>query len=123
MTTRIIVHANYAYFIMISFFGLNNMDFKILTLPLQHTTSSYAEYCFNFFENLKMEKKNLFFLITIAYSLGASMGMTMEDNGQSVNASSDGLKKLSRRKRYMAFPEGSSFSVRILVFVRFYNLI
>lgn len=51
-------------------------------------------------------------MIVVGCLFEFSMGITMEENEQSVNAS-DGMKKLSRRKRYMAFPEGSSFSVRI----------
>lgn len=51
--------------------------------------------------------------MTMFYMLNVSFGMTTEENGKNLNVSSDGLKKLSRRKRYMAFPEGSSFSVRI----------
>lgn len=60
-----------------------------------------------------MNSKILLSLITIGFSVGVSMGMTIEENGQSINASSDELKKLSRRKRYMAFPEGSVFAVSI----------
>lgn len=59
-----------------------------------------------------MNKKFIFLLISLGCSLGVSMGMTMEENKQITGY--DGTRKLSRHKRYLAFPEGSSFSVRIL---------
>lgn len=67
-----------------------------------------------------MNKKIILFIITIGYSLGLSMGAMMEENGYSTLNASDGLKKLSRRKRFLAFPEGSSFAVRIFSTLSFY---
>ncbi|KAJ6633545.1 hypothetical protein Bhyg_16194 [Pseudolycoriella hygida] len=57
-----------------------------------------------------MSNKIIFVALLICYSLDFVIGMKIEENGQISNAS-DGLKTLSRHKRYMAFPEGSSFSV------------
>lgn len=61
--------------------------------------------------------KKYLFLFFIAIELAVSMEIAMEGNAQNITADvqiADEPKKLSRHKRYMAFPEGSSFSVRIL---------
>lgn len=65
-----------------------------------------------------MNKNVLLWLIVIGCSLGVSMGMVSEnsengiENKTSTAVMADyGTKKLSRHKRYMAFPEGSSLSV------------
>lgn len=59
-----------------------------------------------------MNKNVLLWLIVIGCSLGESMGMVEEnENSTSVMIADRGAKKLSRHKRYMAFPEGSSLSV------------
>lgn len=62
-----------------------------------------------------MNKNVLLWLIVIGCSLGVSMGMVDENENENKNSTTviadHGTKKLSRHKRYMAFPEGSSFSV------------
>ncbi|KAG4065114.1 hypothetical protein HA402_007511 [Bradysia odoriphaga] len=55
-----------------------------------------------------MNRNLILFIITFGCLCGFSTGTTLAEN---VTSSGDGLKKLSRQKRYMAFPEGSSFSV------------
>lgn len=77
-----------------------------------HTTESYVST--DRFSFIKMNKNLILLLITIGCSFGSSLGTTVEENPQSINAT-DGLKKLSRRKRYLAFPEGSSFSVCVVI--------
>lgn len=58
-----------------------------------------------------MNKNILLWLIVIGCSLGVSTEMVKE-NENSENAIADHrTKKLSRQRRYVAFPEGSSFSV------------
>lgn len=59
-----------------------------------------------------MNKNVLLWLIVIGCSLGVSMGVMVDENENSTSVLvAQGTKKLSRHKRYLAFPEGSSFSV------------
>lgn len=64
---------------------------------------------------MKMNKNVLLWLIIIGCSLGVSLGMVSEneiENRTSTAVMVDHrTKKLSRQKRYLAFPEGSSISV------------
>ncbi len=68
-----------------------------------------------------MNKNVLLWLIVIGCSLGVSMGMLDENRIENKNstaaviAADHGTKTLSRHKRYMAFPEGSSLSVSIII--------
>ncbi|KAG4065212.1 hypothetical protein HA402_007609 [Bradysia odoriphaga] len=59
-----------------------------------------------------MNKNALLWLIVIGCSLGVSGMVSENENKTSTAVMADhGTRKLSRHKRYMAFPEGSSLSV------------
>lgn len=60
-----------------------------------------------------MNKNVLLWLIVIGCSLGVSAGVMENENSQTAIAERQ-TKKLSRQRRYVAFPEGSSFSVSLL---------
>ncbi|KAJ6635899.1 hypothetical protein Bhyg_14485 [Pseudolycoriella hygida] len=58
-----------------------------------------------------MNKNVLFWLIVIGCLLDESLGMVNGDKNATTVLAERETKKLSRHKRYMAFPEGSSLSV------------
>lgn len=66
-----------------------------------------------------MNKNVLLWLIVIGCSLGVSMGMMKTTENSTSVLADQGTKALSRHKRYMAFPEGSSLSVRMRWFNEF----